>query len=197
MTNEQSRNETSYNINEVVKKIGNDFNKLNNKFINLLEENQRIKQENKILLKENQEILNNNLKLKEKFQEKDKQYEKLLQHVSDLENQKNEGMKQLEIISQNLINNLEILELDEINEDDIKILKEKNNSNFNKICDKQDFDIPSSIVDNKYYYNNQFVQVIETSFVKQPERKLNLTEIQVWYNQINESSQAHEAAKKI
>ncbi|GBB85964.1 hypothetical protein RclHR1_01240015 [Rhizophagus clarus] len=225
MNNEQSRNETLFttnNMNEVIKKIGNDFNKLNNKFIDLLEENQMFKQENKNLLKKNQEILNNNFNLKAKLQERDKKIEKLQQQVINLEKEKNEGIKQLEIISQNLINNLEILGLNEINENDINTLKEKNIFYFNKINGHHNVDNSylNINVDNKNHHNHNvpIVQVIESSssssFGNQPyygqkrklkkniqpeieDKNLKLSEVQIWFRQINESPQAQEAAKKI
>ncbi|RIA80180.1 hypothetical protein C1645_843312 [Glomus cerebriforme] len=141
----------------MIGKLGIGFNKLNDKLINLLEENQSLKQQYKILQQKNQEILrinedinekhqetlrinddlnkkyqeilHINTNLKEKLQEKDEKFEKLQQNILNLEKHKNDELQQLEIFYQNLEKNLEILELDEINENDIKIFKE-NKKNY-------------------------------------------------------------------
>ncbi|RIA87081.1 hypothetical protein C1645_828289 [Glomus cerebriforme] len=84
---------------------------------------------NSVLNEKHQESLRN---LNEKLQEKDKKFENLQQHVLILENHKNEEKQQLEIFYQNLNKNLEILKLNEINENDIKSLKENKNM-FSKI----------------------------------------------------------------
>ncbi|CAB4424820.1 unnamed protein product [Rhizophagus irregularis] len=111
---------------------------------NLLGENERLKRQCKNFQGENQNLkqkLNNlqnkfneinyknlqeeNKKLKENLNEKEKQFQ---QHIINLEKQKNE---QLEIFSQNLekaLGKLELDELNEVNENEIKNLKEKNKS---------------------------------------------------------------------
>ncbi|CAG8549816.1 7737_t:CDS:2 [Funneliformis caledonium] len=103
-------------------RIGIGLEKLNNKLTNLLEENENLKQQHKDLQKENRETLRINAELKEKLQVKDKQLEKLQQKVLNLENQK----KEFEIISQTLEKSLEMFGLDEVNENNNKILEEKN-----------------------------------------------------------------------
>ncbi|CAB5355920.1 unnamed protein product [Rhizophagus irregularis] len=132
---------------EVIGKLITDFNNLNEKCVHLVEENQNLKQQNQNLLQENQ-ILKEKLQEKDKqferLQERDKQYEKLEQHVKNLEKQKSEELqqlRQLEIISQNLHNNLGILGSDKTKKNDntdgerkndIKITEEKNKFLTNK-----------------------------------------------------------------
>lgn len=158
---------------EVIGKLGVGFNKLNDKLASLLEENQRLKQQYENLQEERREILRINLEvtekhqealrinlelkekyqkilrineeLKEKLQEKDEYFKIFQQHVLNLEKQSNEETQQLEIIFQKLKKTLEILELDEINENVIKILKEKNN---NFLIDK---DSDSESLDKSMY----------------------------------------------
>ncbi|CAB5385695.1 unnamed protein product [Rhizophagus irregularis] len=129
---------------EVIGRLITDFNNLNEKCVHLVEENQDLKQQNQNLQQENQ-ILKEKLQEKdkqlEKLQERDKQYEKLEQHVKNLEKQKSEELqqlRQLEIISQNLHNNLGILGSDKNDntdgeqKNDIKITGEKNKFSTNK-----------------------------------------------------------------
>ncbi|CAB5355916.1 unnamed protein product [Rhizophagus irregularis] len=129
---------------EVIGRLITDFNNLNEKCVHLVEENQNLKQQNQNLLQENQ-ILKEKLQEKDKqferLQERDKQYEKLEQHVKNLEKQKSEELqqlRQLEIISQNLHNNLGILGSDKNDntdgeqKNDIKITGEKNEFSTNK-----------------------------------------------------------------
>ncbi|CAB5125979.1 unnamed protein product [Rhizophagus irregularis] len=129
---------------EVIGRLIADFNNLNEKCVHLVEENQDLKQQNQNLQQENQ-ILKEKLQEKdkqlEKLQERDKQYEKLEQHVKNLEKQKSEELqqlRQLEIISQNLHNNLGILGSDKNDntdgeqKNDIKITGEKNKFSTNK-----------------------------------------------------------------
>src|SRR5436190_1297717 len=128
MTNERPKGDTSENLfsdkpHEVVGKLEISFNKINNKLTNLLEENQELKQQYKNIQQQHQEILKINSELNEKLQEKVKKLENVEQYVLNLEKQKNKEIQRLEILSQNLENNLNILELEEINENDIEILK--------------------------------------------------------------------------
>ncbi len=185
MTNESSNIDSFKNLfpadnklYEIIEKLGNDFNKLNNEFINLLEENQDIKQKYNNLSEKNQEILNENFILKKKLQESDKKFENFQQYVLNFEKKKKiDGIQQLEIISQNLENNLEILKLNEINENDIKILKEKNKLYANKISQYQ-YNIDKSttfpLIDDKNR-NVQLVKDIEnssSSFMEETPRKM-------------------------
>ncbi|PKY55784.1 hypothetical protein RhiirA4_548903 [Rhizophagus irregularis] len=125
---------------EVIGKLITDFNNLNEKCVHLVEENQNLQQENQIL----KEKLQEKDKQLERLQEREKQYEKLEQHVKNLEKQKSEELqqlRQLEIISQNLHNNLGILGSDKTKKNDntdgeqkndIKITEEKNKFLTNK-----------------------------------------------------------------
>ncbi|PKY54766.1 hypothetical protein RhiirA4_473756 [Rhizophagus irregularis] len=119
---------------EVIGKLITDFNNLNEKCVHLVEENQNLQQENQIL----KEKLQEKDKQLERLQEREKQYEKLEQHVKNLEKQKSEELqqlRQLEIISQNLHNNLGILGSDKNDgeqKNDIKITGEKNKFSTNK-----------------------------------------------------------------
>jgi len=185
MTNESSNIDSFKNLfpadnklYEIIEKLGNDFNKLNNEFINLLEENQDIKQKYNNLSEKNQEILNENFILKKNLKENDKKFEIFQQYVLNFEKKKKiDGIQQLEIISQNLENNLEILKLNEINENDIKILKEKNKLYANKISQYQ-YNIDKSttfpLIDDKNR-NVQLVKDIEnssSSFMEETPRKM-------------------------
>ncbi|GES97621.1 hypothetical protein GLOIN_2v1882232 [Rhizophagus clarus] len=113
---------------ETITKLVSDFKKLKERSIQLIEENKNLKQEIQVL----KEKLQERDKQIEKFQERDKEFEKLQQHFQNLEKQKNEELLQLqelEMISQDLQNDLGILELDE---NDIKIPKENNEQqNYN------------------------------------------------------------------
>jgi hypothetical protein len=80
-----------------------------------------------------------NSELKKQLKERDEQFEKLQQHALNLENQRNGELQQLnklKMVIQTLEKNLEILKLDEIDENIIKVIKENNedfsSSFFNK-----------------------------------------------------------------
>ncbi|RGB28558.1 hypothetical protein C1646_673136 [Rhizophagus diaphanus] len=103
---------------EIIERLVTDFNNLNKKCDKLLEENRNFKQQNQNLLQENQNLKQEIQFLNEKLQEKDKQYIILEQHVKNYEGEKSEELRklrQLEIISQNLHNKLEITDSDENN----------------------------------------------------------------------------------
>ncbi|GBB91423.1 hypothetical protein RclHR1_01870018 [Rhizophagus clarus] len=147
MTNEHSKDDTSENLfsnkpHEVIEKLGISYYELNNKFINLLEENQKIKQQCKNLEEKNQEnvLTRINSELKENLQEKEIQFEKLQQYVSNLKKQRNEEIQQLQrldMMSQNLEKNLNILKLNEINESIIKDFKENNEDFLSSLLKKE------------------------------------------------------------
>jgi predicted nuclease with TOPRIM domain len=161
---------------EVIARLVTEFNNLNEKCVNLIEENQNLKQENQNLKQENQnlkqqnqnfqqqnqnlqqenQILKEKLREKdkqlEKLQERDKQYEKLEQHVKNLEKQKSEELqqlRQLEIISQNLQNNLGILGLDKTKKNDVRITEENNNFLTNKNDEQKIHNIDKPTSNNK------------------------------------------------
>ncbi|GBC10505.1 hypothetical protein RclHR1_00970006 [Rhizophagus clarus] len=97
--------------------------------LNLSEENKELKRQSKNLQEENKN-------LKEKLNERDRQFQ---QHILNLEKQKNE---QLEIFSQNLekaLGKLELDNLDEVNENDNKSLKENNKSLIDNYDDSIDY----------------------------------------------------------
>ncbi|CAB5355852.1 unnamed protein product [Rhizophagus irregularis] len=102
----------------------------------LNEKHQEILRTNSNLIEENKEFSRINYELKSQLQKKDKQFEKLQQHTSNLEKQRNEEsqqIQQLEMMKETLEKNLEVLKLDEIDENIIKALKENNedfSSNF-------------------------------------------------------------------
>ncbi|PKC69500.1 hypothetical protein RhiirA1_504386 [Rhizophagus irregularis] len=149
---------------EVIGKLITDFNNLNEKCVHLVEENQNLQQENQIL----KEKLQEKDKQLERLQERDKQYEKLEQHVKNLEKQKSEELqqlRQLEIISQNLHNNLGILGSDKTKKNDstdgeqkndIKITEEKNKFLTNKNYEQKNhnMDKPSTLSSNKGVENS-------------------------------------------
>ncbi|CAB5192646.1 unnamed protein product [Rhizophagus irregularis] len=103
---------------------------LKQKLDSRLEENEKLKQQynnlqNKFNERDYKNLQEENKKLKENLNEKEKQFQ---QHIINLEKQKNE---QLEIFSQNLekaLGKLELDELSEVNENEIKNIKEKNKS---------------------------------------------------------------------
>ncbi|CAB5381443.1 unnamed protein product [Rhizophagus irregularis] len=149
---------------EVIGKLITDFNNLNEKCVHLVEENQNLQQQNQIL----KEKLQEKDKQLERLQERDKQYEKLEQHVKNLEKQKSEELqqlRQLEIISQNLHNNLGILGSDKTKKNDntdgeqkndIKITEEKNKFLTNKNYEQKNhnMDKPSTLSSNKGVENS-------------------------------------------
>ncbi|CAB4381779.1 unnamed protein product [Rhizophagus irregularis] len=107
---------------EIIEKLVTDFNNLNKKCDKLIEENRNFKQQNQNLLQENQNLKQKIQFLNEKFQEKDNQYIKLEQHVKNFEGEKSEELRklrQLEIISQNLQNKLEITDSNEENDNSL------------------------------------------------------------------------------
>jgi DNA repair exonuclease SbcCD ATPase subunit len=113
------------------------FENLQQRFRNLEkqrnEEIKQLKQQCNNLQQQHQEILQVNSDLKEKLQEKNRNFEELQRCFQNLEKRKNEEIQQLEIISQNLAKNLEILELEDIDENDINALKESNKCLIDKI----------------------------------------------------------------
>ncbi|RGB27127.1 hypothetical protein C1646_819954 [Rhizophagus diaphanus] len=120
---------TNSELNEKNKEILRTISELN-------EKHQEILRTNSNLIEENKEFSRINSELKNQLQEKDIQFEKLQQHTSNLEKQRNEEsqqIQQLEMMKETLEKNLEILKLNEIDENIIKALKENNkdfSSNF-------------------------------------------------------------------
>ncbi|GBB84890.1 hypothetical protein RclHR1_11480006 [Rhizophagus clarus] len=118
-------------LNEKNQKILNNYSELNIK-------NQEILRINSNLIEENNVFSHINSELKKQLQEREKQFEKLQKHVSNLEKQRNDELQQiqqLEMVTQTLEKNLEIMKHDEIDDNIIKVLKENNedfSSNFLK-----------------------------------------------------------------
>ncbi|CAB5381459.1 unnamed protein product [Rhizophagus irregularis] len=122
-------------IQEILR-TNSELNKKNKEFLctisELNEKHREILRTNSNLIEENKEFSRINSELKSQLHEKDIQFEKLQQHTSNLEKQRNEEsqqIQQLEMMKETLEKNLEVLKLDEIDENIIKALKE-NNKNF-------------------------------------------------------------------
>ncbi|CAB4421887.1 unnamed protein product [Rhizophagus irregularis] len=126
-------------IQEILR-TNSELNEKNKEFLRTIselnEKHQEILRTNSNLIEENKEFSRINSELKSQLQEKDIQFEKLQQHTSNLEKQRNEEsqqIQQLEMMKETLEKNLEVLKLDEIDENIIKALKENNedfSSNF-------------------------------------------------------------------
>ncbi|GBB92106.1 hypothetical protein RclHR1_19660002 [Rhizophagus clarus] len=98
---------------------------------------------------------------KEKLQERDKQYEKLERHVKNLEQQKSEELQQLqqlEIISQSLQNNLEVIDLDKIEKNNNKAPVEIKIPSIDKNDEQKNLNInkPTILFLNNKEINNSF-----------------------------------------
>ncbi|GES97137.1 hypothetical protein GLOIN_2v1882232 [Rhizophagus clarus] len=150
---------------ELIRRLITDFNNLNEKCVQLIEENQNLKQQNQNLQQENQSLkekLQEKDKLLEKLQERENQYENLEQHVKNLEKQKSEDLQQLqqlELISQNLQNNLGILNFaGKAKKNEVKIIEEKNEfllTNKNDEQKSHNIDKPQTLfLNNKDFENS-------------------------------------------
>ncbi|CAG8665119.1 16602_t:CDS:2, partial [Funneliformis caledonium] len=110
--------------------------------------------------KENRETLRINSELKVKLQERDEQLEKLQQQDLNFEKQKIE----IQVISQNIEKTLEMLESDEINENNNKILKEKNKPLISESMIHTNYDWPGSFGELKtntvLQYDDEYINVM-------------------------------------
>ncbi|GES97121.1 hypothetical protein GLOIN_2v1474266 [Rhizophagus clarus] len=145
----QKINRQYKNLEEKIQQILHTNSELSEKYQEILrtnselnEKNQEILRINSNLIEENNEASRINSELRKQIQERDKQFEDLQKHVSNLEKQRNDELQQLqqlEIVTQTLEKNLEIMKCDEIDENIIKVLKENNDdfsSNFLKSLEK-------------------------------------------------------------